>query len=101
MTHMDLKKSTYEGLSMIYETRRFFSLKIISSYIGCGINIRRGKNSLKTDISLGYLEFTKMVTDKGYIVTTQQCNVTKPYFFKLQLRPKYENYRITSMVTEK
>ena len=50
VTHMDLKKSTYKGLSMIYETRGFFSLKIISSYVGCGINIRRGKNLLKTDI---------------------------------------------------
>jgi hypothetical protein len=43
----------------------------------------------------------KWLQKKGYIVITQQHNVTEQYFFKLQLRPKNENYRIIPMVTEK
>ncbi len=74
-----------------------FSLEIISTYVGSGINIRWGKNSLINKVST--VNLLKWLQTKLNVFTWNQLMVTTQYLFKSLLRTKNETYRITSMVT--
>ena len=58
---MDLKKTTYEGLSMIYETRHFFSQNHL--YLGRKWYKYQMRKKFVNRQGI-YSKFTKMVTEK-------------------------------------